>query len=153
MSSTIKKTQYRVGGLATAGNVGLGTIRHYQKLGLLPIPPKPKNGGARLYTRKDLELLLMIRNAQALGFSLKEIGFILHHSERQDCQAAKSLFTMKERFLHEAIRTHETRLKILKQLRQSCRDECDAGQCQFFSQLADLDLQSLANPLFVEVEN
>jgi MerR family mercuric resistance operon transcriptional regulator len=144
MSSIKKEIQYRVGALAAAGNVGLGTIRHYQKLGLLNRPPRPKNGGARSYAPKDLEQLLMIRNTQGLGFSLKEIGEILLHRERDDCQSVKRLFAEKNRVLQQLIRSHEAKLQSLKQLADSCREECAVGECQFFKNLVALDLQWIA---------
>ena len=72
MAGCENKKEYKVGKLAALANVGLGTVRHYQKLGLLPIPSRPVDGGARKYSQAELHRLLLIKNAQTLGFSLDE---------------------------------------------------------------------------------
>ena len=51
MSNSNDRSEYKVGQLAALAKVGLGTVRHYQKLGLLPIPPRFADGGARRYTK------------------------------------------------------------------------------------------------------
>ena len=62
MSNSNDRSEYKVGQLAALAKVGLGTVRHYQKLGLLPIPPRFADGGARRYTKAQLDHLLLIRN-------------------------------------------------------------------------------------------
>ena len=38
MSESKNNKEFKVGKLAALANVGLGTVRHYQKIGLLPMP-------------------------------------------------------------------------------------------------------------------
>ena len=143
MSGSDNKNGYRVGRLAALGKVGLGTVRHYQKLGLLPLPPRPKNGGARTYSKDELNRLLLIRNTQLLGFSLKEIGEILFHRNQNDCQQVQRLCAEKQQTLQNQIREQEARLRSLQELAGSCGGVCDKSECRFFQQLACLNLEAL----------
>ena len=67
--------------LAEAGDVGVETIRYYQRRGLLSEPPKSPGGGLRggirRYGTDDLRRLRFIRSAQAAGFTLEEIAELL----------------------------------------------------------------------------
>lgn len=65
-----------IGQLATAGGVGVETIRYYQRRGLLAEPVKPL-GGHRRYPAEMVKQLRFIRRAQALGFTLEEIEELL----------------------------------------------------------------------------
>ena len=65
-----------IGQLARACNVSTGTLRYYEKNGLINSPARQLNG-YRLYSEADVELIGFIRGAQALGFSLAEIREIL----------------------------------------------------------------------------
>lgn len=62
--------------LAGAAKVSTDTVRHYEKQGLISAPGRQDNG-YRSYTGEHVELLLFVRGAQALGFSLAEIRAIL----------------------------------------------------------------------------
>lgn len=66
----------RVGDLAKRAGVGVQTLHYYERLGLLP---KPERSAAnyRLYPPDALRRVLFIKKAQALGFTLEEIGEIL----------------------------------------------------------------------------
>jgi len=65
-----------IGRAARAAGVGVETIRFYERRGLIEQPPKPY-GGFRTYPRETVERIRFIRQAQELGFSLREIGELL----------------------------------------------------------------------------
>jgi len=65
-----------IGRLARAADVGVETIRFYEREGLLA-PPARTASGYRLYSPKTAERLGFIRRAKALGFSLAEIRELL----------------------------------------------------------------------------
>ena len=73
--------QLTIGKLATAGGVGVETIRYYQRRGLLQVPARSGGdgwgGGIRRYVDDDLRRLKFIRAAQGAGFTLDEIGELL----------------------------------------------------------------------------
>lgn len=65
-----------IGRLAKAAGVIVETIRYYQRIGLHEEPEKPLNG-FRHYPQDTVERVRLIKRAQQLGFSLKEIGELL----------------------------------------------------------------------------
>jgi MerR family copper efflux transcriptional regulator len=66
----------QIGELAERAGLSLRTIRHYDDVGLLH-PSARTDGGFRIYSEKDYERLILIRQARALGFSLDEIADLL----------------------------------------------------------------------------
>jgi DNA-binding transcriptional MerR regulator len=66
----------RSGELARIGGISVDTLHHYESLGLLP-PPVRNGNRYRQYPPEAAHRLRIIRNALAVGFSLKEIGAIL----------------------------------------------------------------------------
>lgn len=67
---------WKIGDLAEKAGVTVRTLRYYEELGLLPFS-EVTTGGFRLYTEKDLNRVLFIRQFKDLGFSLSEIKELL----------------------------------------------------------------------------
>jgi DNA-binding transcriptional MerR regulator len=65
-----------IGTIAATAGVSAGTIRYYEQVGLLPKPMRTA-AGYRQYPREVAHRLQVIRNAQAFGFSLREIATFL----------------------------------------------------------------------------
>ena len=65
--------------LARSAGVGVETVRYYQRRGLLPDPRPQKTmaSGIRHYGPDEARRLRFIRQAQAAGFTLEEIGELL----------------------------------------------------------------------------
>jgi MerR family copper efflux transcriptional regulator len=64
------------GELARLTGVSTDTLRHYERLGLVPKPQRTR-GGYRQYTAESLERVRVIRRALSIGFSLPELTVIL----------------------------------------------------------------------------
>ena len=62
---------------ARQAGVGVETIRFYERKGLIDQPAKPPGGGFRVYPPLTVERIRFIRQAQELGFSLREAGELL----------------------------------------------------------------------------
>ena len=62
---------------AREAGVGVETIRFYERKGLIAQPAKPPGGGFRVYPPETVERIRFIRQAQELGFSLREAGELL----------------------------------------------------------------------------
>ena len=67
---------HTIGKLSKATGVNVETIRYYEKIGLLPEPPRSA-GGHRLYSDGHLKRLGFIRRGRELGFTLEEIRNLL----------------------------------------------------------------------------
>jgi DNA-binding transcriptional MerR regulator len=68
--------QLLIGDIARRTGIAATTIRYYETLGLLT-PPVRTSGGYRKYGESTVDDLQFIKKAQALGFSLDEVGEIL----------------------------------------------------------------------------
>ena len=61
----------RAGELARLSGVSGDSLRHYERLGILPKPPRT-NGGYRNYSSSSLARVRLIRGVLSIGFSLPE---------------------------------------------------------------------------------
>ncbi len=62
---------------ARKAGVGVETIRFYERKGLIEQPRRPSSSGYRLYPAETIRRIRFIRQAQELGFSLREIDELL----------------------------------------------------------------------------
>jgi MerR family transcriptional regulator, mercuric resistance operon regulatory protein len=65
-----------IGRLSELTGVGIETIRYYEKIKMLPAPPRTA-GGHRIYGEVELRTLAFIRRARELGFGLADIRALL----------------------------------------------------------------------------
>lgn len=77
------KGDYRIGDLARATDMAVETVRYYERIGLLPEPPRT-TGNYRLYGDGHLHRLRFIRRARTLGFHLDVIRDLLGMVDRPD---------------------------------------------------------------------
>jgi MerR family mercuric resistance operon transcriptional regulator len=77
-----------IGALAAAAQVGVETIRFYQRKGLLSEPQRPY-GGIRRYGQRDIDRVRFIKSAQRLGFSLDEVAELLSLDDGALCLRAR----------------------------------------------------------------
>ena len=111
--------------LARSAGVGVETARYYQRRGLLPDPRPHKTGvsGIRHYGPEETRRLRFIRSAQAAGFTLEEIGELLHLDSTGDRPRAREM-------ARERISELDARIAELQKARQSLANlarECAAG--------------------------
>lgn len=110
-----------IGKLAKVAGVHVETVRYYQRIGLLPLPPK--RGGIRRYCSDYVEKIRFIKKAQRLGFSLKQIKTLLE-TDPNDCAAiARQAATLKARIEREI-----EQLEALRQHLEALLKACHQGQ-------------------------
>lgn len=66
-----------IGKVARQVGTGVEAIRFYERRGLIEQPRKPLSGGYRVYRDETVQRIGFIRQAQKLGFSLREIQELL----------------------------------------------------------------------------
>lgn len=65
-----------IGALSKQSGANIETIRYYEKIGVMPAPPRSA-GGYRLYAPDHLKRLGFVRRGRQLGFSLDELRGLL----------------------------------------------------------------------------
>ncbi len=85
-------TALSIGQLAAATGTAADTVRYYERIGLLPRPPR-SGGGQRMYGLTDVRRVRFIRRARALGFGLQAIGSLLLLSApgRRSCASVREI--------------------------------------------------------------
>jgi len=113
--------------LAQEGDVGVETVRYYQRRGLLNTPERPDGagsaGGFRRYGDVDVRRLRFIRSAQAAGFTLDQIKELLALDATDDRARARRLAVGRVRDL-------DAKIKALTEARASIQrlaEECGSG--------------------------
>src|SRR5262249_61749783 len=66
----------QIGELSRQTGCNVETIRYYERVGLLPRPPRSA-GRDRLYDTGDVRRLAFVRRARELGFTLGEVRALL----------------------------------------------------------------------------
>lgn len=119
-----------IGKLAAAGDVGVETIRFYQRRGLLETPSR--GDGVRRYGSDDVRRLRFIRQAQAAGFTLDEIKELLDLDANDDRARARTLAAVRVKALDDQIGKLTSARDALKKLAKEC-SRGDSGPCPILS--------------------
>jgi len=125
-----------IGRLASEGGVRAGTLRYYERLGLLA-PASRSGAGYRLYAANTARRLRFIRRAQALGFSLGEIAELLALSDNPRARAkdVKDLTRRKTADIAARI-AHLERLKhALEAIDARCSGHGGSAECPILAAL------------------
>ncbi len=69
-------TRMTIGWVAERAGVGVETVRFYERQGLIDRPPRPLRG-FREYDERTVERIRFIKQAQEMGFSLREAAELL----------------------------------------------------------------------------
>lgn len=72
-----RKNLFQIGDVAKMFHLSVGSLRHYEKMGLLHPEYIDPNSGYRYYSTKQFEVLNMIRSCRALGMPLEQIADFL----------------------------------------------------------------------------
>lgn len=113
-----------IGVVSVRTGVSRDTIRYYERLGLLPRPPRTPSG-YRLYSDGAIRRLALIRNAQRFGFPLREIaGFLrVRDGGGKPCQQVRAA---GERLL-QAVDAQIADLRTLRRRMQQTLRDWDAA--------------------------
>lgn len=126
-----------IGEAARRSGVKAPTIRYYERIGLLPAPPR-SGGNRRQYGDDDLRRLTFIRHARELGFEIDAIRALLALQDRPDqsCAAADRIARAR---LSE-VRRRIAGLTALKAELERMLASCSRGrvdQCRVIEALSD----------------
>ena len=82
----MKDGPFTTGELARLTGASIETIRYYERIGLMPRPPRT-GGGRRAFGPESLAALNFIRRGRGLGFTLDDIRALLAQRQAQPCCA------------------------------------------------------------------
>ena len=130
-------TGLSIGELSRRVDVKVPTIRYYEPIGLLPVPPRTE-GRQRRYGAEDVFRLSFIRHARELGFDVEAIRELMSLSAEPErpCEPA-------DRIVLRHLESVERRIAQLTLLRSELRhmlDDCrhgQVGECRIIQALAD----------------
>jgi Cu(I)-responsive transcriptional regulator len=125
-----------IGAASDASSVSQRMIRHYEKIGLVPAPPR--RGSYRDYSDTDVHRLRFIANARDLGFPIEEIRTLLGlWSDRARSSAeVKALAQSRAAELGRKVRALEAMRRSLAELAQSCHGD-NRPDCPIIEHLAE----------------
>jgi Hg(II)-responsive transcriptional regulator len=130
----------KIGTVASRADVGVETIRFYERQGLIEEPPRTASG-YRQYPEETISRLRFIRRAQELGFSLREIDELI--SLRLDPTAnsadVKARAEEKVAEIEAKIRDLQRMKDALADLAEACSGEGSIRECPILEALDGVD--------------
>jgi Hg(II)-responsive transcriptional regulator len=127
----------RAGQIAQEAGVHLETLRYYEKLGLLPAPPR-RSSGYREYPKDTIPLLRFIKRAQELGFTLAEVEELLRlRSSQQSCDAVRSSALAKIEAIDSKVKSLLAMKEALTILSETCATEGEGRHCPLLEALSE----------------
>lgn len=116
-----------IGQAAKVTGLSAKTIRFYEEINLLA-PAKRLENAYRTYSKKDLQILLLIKEARSLGLPLKDIKEVVHLCISEGCESANNLLKTKLPVYLEEI---EAKIRELKDIQAKLQDykENSRGEC------------------------
>ena len=114
--------------LARAAEVGVETVRYYQRRGLLPVPRAAGKSAFRHYDPSHLQILRFIRRAQAAGFTLEEIKELLALDRTKDRARIRVLAGARLEALARQAEEIEEARQALQRLLGACQGS-NRGPC------------------------
>jgi len=133
----MKETGLLMGEVAKQADVNRETIRYYERIGLLRGPLRT-GSGYRLYPPETVARAQFIKQAQELGFSLKEISELL--SLRVDpeshCGEVRRRAEAKIADIEEKIQALRRMKQALTKLVAACSGQGPTSECPILEALA-----------------
>jgi MerR family transcriptional regulator, mercuric resistance operon regulatory protein len=119
--------EFTIGKLSEYTGVHVETIRYYEKIGLLPAPPRSA-GGHRLYAHEHRERLVFLRRSRDLGFSLEDIRALLELAAGGEftCKEVKTLTIQHLQHVRQKIKD----LRKLERALVHISSRCEKGAAQ-----------------------
>jgi MerR family transcriptional regulator, mercuric resistance operon regulatory protein len=119
------EAQFTIGQLSRRAGIGIETIRYYERIGLMPRPPRTR-GGRRAFGPDNLATLSFIKRCRELGFSLDDVRALLTlRASDRNCSDVKSIASRHLEAVRAKLRTLSEIEGNLTALIARCRG--DAG--------------------------
>ncbi len=120
-----KNNYITIGKLSNISGFSTDTIRYYEKMGVLGKPERAANG-YRVYTQDTLNILLFIKRAKVINFTLEEIKTLLTMSESDDAVCGEVLAMVEDKIT--AFQTELSDTQLALDALQRFAHDCPGGQ-------------------------
>jgi MerR family transcriptional regulator, copper efflux regulator len=138
----VNSNPLRSGELARLTGVSADTLRHYEKLGILPTSQRT-SGGYRIFPPSAVERVLLAQRALQLGFSLKELSEILRTRDNGGVPCHRVLHLTEEKLrslgqqIQELRRTQSYMRKLVRDWRKKMEDTPAGNKAMLLHSLVD----------------
>lgn len=122
-------TKINIGEAAKISGVNSKLIRHYESIGIIPKASR-SDAGYREYTEADVNVLMFVKRARSLGFSMNEIKKLvsLWRNKSRNSADVKQLAVSHMNELERKVSELQSMIKTLRHLAKNChgdnRPEC-----------------------------
>jgi DNA-binding transcriptional MerR regulator len=116
----------KIGEVASGSGVTVDTVRFYERVGVLPQAARTASG-YRDYASETVERIGLVRELQAIGFTLREVvdALAAHDAGGATCATERwRLDAVLERVDAKLVELEQLRGRIV-----DARDACVAGRC------------------------
>lgn len=141
-TDVVSANSLRSGELARLTGVSADTLRHYERLGILPTAHRT-DGGYRMFPASAVERVQLARRALQLGFSLNELAEILRNRDSGGvpCHRVLSLTEEKLRLLGQRIeelqQTQDYMRKLVRDWRKKLKHTPSGSKAMLLHSLVD----------------
>ena len=120
----------KIGEVAKRSDVGIETIRYYERQGLLAEPDR-RPSGYRQYDESVVSRLQFIRRAKELGFTLSEIKELLGlwFDVNTKCVHVRQRAERKVNDIEDKIRSLQRMKRSLKKIVSQCENRDTVNEC------------------------
>ena len=136
-SAALSKAAISIGELSRRTGVNIETIRYYERINMMPHPPR-STSGRRAYGEVETRTLAFIRRARELGFCLDEIRALLalsaHHGDEM-CVEVRQLAANHLGDIRAKIADLRAMERILADAVRRC-DEGESARCPLIDALS-----------------
>lgn len=103
-----------IGEAAKQTGLSIKTIRFYESIGLIPEPKR--NGRFRVYSDRDVDMLLLIKEAKQLGFTLNQLkSAVVLENDKVDWDKVRPLLDQLRKQLIEQKKDIDKKLALLEE--------------------------------------
>jgi MerR family copper efflux transcriptional regulator len=126
-----------IGEVAKSSGINAKLIRHYESIGIIPKASR-SDGGYRVYSETDVNILVFVKHARSLGFSMKEIKKLvsLWRNKSRASSEVKALANAHVKEMETKISELQEMVKTLKHLAKCCHGD-DRPDCPILEGLAE----------------
>lgn len=129
-----------IGKIAHLAEVGVETVRFYERKGLIPTPPN-RDSGYRQYPRETVLRIRFIKRAKELGFTLREVGDLLslRAAPETTCEDMRERAQSKITEIDAKLNTLRKMRQALVRLTDACTGKGTVSDCPVLEALEDGD--------------